>query len=233
MSDISSSANILSNLGLQATPATVGEFGMRLQDQKLHQLQQTIFSGDGKKAFDRERLEDAAQNFEAIFFQQMLDAMDKTIDREDSFLSNSEGEETFRGMMYEEIAKSMAHRPGGSGLGLADQIYRQSLQILNAEEAKTEAAKVESKQEPKAAISLTNRGGTEQSQQQQAPVSALQAADGQWIPLEGVRRAYPITPLKEIRANGGSVGRTSGITETRGTTGTTAPQSPSNGLGGV
>ncbi len=77
------------------------------------------------KDVDRKKLKESAQQFEAIFFKQLVDQMDKTVERND-FLSGGQGEEMFRSMMYDEISKKMATRPGGSGLGLAELIYKQT-----------------------------------------------------------------------------------------------------------
>ncbi len=65
-----------------------------------------------------------AKDFEGIFVKQLLAEMDKTIDRAGLF-DGGTGEETFRGMLYDKMAESIATRPGGSGLGLAEAIYRQ------------------------------------------------------------------------------------------------------------
>jgi flagellar protein FlgJ len=89
------------------------------QASKMNALQKQIGAHDEKK------LKQAAQDFEAIFVHQMLDAMDKTVDREGSILSGGSSEQYFRGMLNEEIAKSMTNRLGGSGFGLAESIYRQ------------------------------------------------------------------------------------------------------------
>ena len=89
------------------------------QASKLNGLQAQAGSHDEKK------LKQAAKDFEAIFVQQMLEAMDKTVDRENSILSGGNSEQYFRSMLNEEIAKSMTNRLGGSGFGLAESIYRQ------------------------------------------------------------------------------------------------------------
>ncbi len=74
---------------------------------------------------DRQRLKKAAQEFEGVFVQQLLEAMDKTVDRTDSMLSNSSAEEYFRSMLNESVAKEMTSGPAGSGFGLAESVYRQ------------------------------------------------------------------------------------------------------------
>ncbi len=74
---------------------------------------------------DQKKLKKAAQEFESIFSQQLFDAMDKTVDREDSLMGGGSAEDYWRSMMNEEVSKSMSSAPGGSGLGLAENIYRQ------------------------------------------------------------------------------------------------------------
>lgn len=91
---------------------------------------------------DQKKLRNAAQEFESIFVQQMLEAMDKTIDRENSVLSGGSSEQYFRSMLNQEIAKSMSTRQGGSGFGLAESIYRQMAENMKqgAAETNTSAA---------------------------------------------------------------------------------------------
>ncbi len=71
------------------------------------------------------KLKKAAQQLEGVFFQQLLEAMDKTVDREGSIMGGGEGEKTFREMMNQNIAESISTAPGGSGFGLGEQIYQQ------------------------------------------------------------------------------------------------------------
>ncbi len=85
------------------------------------------------ETFEQKKMTESSQEFEAIFFQQMLDEMDKTVDRSDSLFGNSEGEKVFREMMNKEIAMSVSTAPGGSGLGLAETIYRQMAITKEAE----------------------------------------------------------------------------------------------------
>ncbi len=85
-----------------------------------------------KNRENREDLMKTARQFEGVFVKQLLDQMDKTIDRSD-FMGGGSAEETFRGMMYERIAENIASRPGGSGFGIAEAIYRQMEQQLPKE----------------------------------------------------------------------------------------------------
>lgn len=110
--------NPISN-GIQ-TNLTAGQ--AQAETSKLAQLQKQYLNPTGA---DAKKLKKAAQEFEAIFVQQMLEQMDKTVDRQDSFLSGGNTEDYWRSMLNEQISKSMSERAGGSGFGLAESIYRQ------------------------------------------------------------------------------------------------------------
>lgn len=84
----------------------------------------TPLTGDALVKKHKE-LKQAAQQLEGVFLNQLLTAMDKTVDRKDSFLSGGPGEDMFREMMYQHISEDIATHPHGSGLGLAESIYRQ------------------------------------------------------------------------------------------------------------
>lgn len=78
----------------------------------------------GQNHENKEELMKTARQFEGIFINQLLTEMDKTVERSDMF-SGGPGEDTFRGMLYEKIAESISTRPGGSGFGMAEAVYRQ------------------------------------------------------------------------------------------------------------
>ena len=80
------------------------------------------------KTNEEKDLKKAAQSFEGIFVKMLLDAMDKTVDNKDSMFSGGEGEETFKGMLNDERAKSISK---GSGIGLAKIIYEQLAQKVD------------------------------------------------------------------------------------------------------
>ncbi len=67
------------------------------------------------------KLYQAAQDFEAIFVKQMLNAMRKTVDKS-GFVEGGMAEEIFEDMLYDEYAKKMTRV---AGFGLAEQIYLQ------------------------------------------------------------------------------------------------------------
>ncbi|HEY9746829.1 MAG TPA: rod-binding protein [Oculatellaceae cyanobacterium] len=101
----------------------------RLQQQYLHPT-----SSDAKK------LKKAAQEFEAVFVHQMLEAMDKTIDRENSILSGGSSEQYWRSMLNEEIAKSMCVGETGRGFGLAEAIYKQLAKQVASDDSSANGA---------------------------------------------------------------------------------------------
>lgn len=70
-----------------------------------------------------DKLKEASQNFEAIFVNQLLQEMDKTIERSE-LMHGGQGEEVFRGLFYQEISKNIASNPNSS-LGLGKQVYDQ------------------------------------------------------------------------------------------------------------
>lgn len=88
-----------------------------------------LLSGDALVRKHAE-LKKASQQMEGIFVQQMIEAMDKTVDREDSIMGGGEGEEMFREMMNQNIAEQISTSPGGSGFGIADVMYRQLAEKL-------------------------------------------------------------------------------------------------------
>jgi Rod binding domain-containing protein len=109
---------------------------LQLKNQFLQaesQLNRLKSSYDKPSDGEHQKLKKAAQEFEGVFIKQLLDVMDKTVERS-GLLDGGSAEETFRGMLNDEIAKSISTRPGGSGFGLAEVIYRQMDQAMKAEQ---------------------------------------------------------------------------------------------------
>lgn len=75
-----------------------------------------------KVSKDDKNLRQATEEFEAIFIKMLLDAQDKTIDREGSLFYGGNSEDIFRGMLNEERSKSMAK---SGEFGLAKLMYDQ------------------------------------------------------------------------------------------------------------
>lgn len=97
---------------------------------RLSQLEAQYQNPESK---DQKKLKQAAQEFEAIFVKQMLDAMEKTVDRSNSILSGGSAEEYFRSMLNDHVARNISTGPGGSGFGLAEAIYRDMSGLLGKE----------------------------------------------------------------------------------------------------
>ena len=67
----------------------------------------------------------AAKEFESVFIATMLNSMSSGIEADAPF-GGGAGEETWRGMMNEEIAKSVA---AAGGVGISDAIYRELIAL--------------------------------------------------------------------------------------------------------
>ena len=65
----------------------------------------------------------AAKEFETYFIQMMFRAMRDTVDSSNSLIPRSHTEEVFQDMLDEKSARAAVE--GGSGVGLAQQIFRQ------------------------------------------------------------------------------------------------------------
>ncbi len=81
-------------------------------------------TGGVNKALARE----TAEQFEAVFLSQMLAPMFETIPT-DSFMGGGHAEKVYRGMMVEEMGKSIAKQ---GGVGIADTVYREILKLQEA-----------------------------------------------------------------------------------------------------
>lgn len=66
----------------------------------------------------------AAQDFEAMALGQLLEPMFQTVPQAANGFGGGTGEETWRPMLTQELAKQIAQ---GGGLGLAEPVYRQML----------------------------------------------------------------------------------------------------------
>lgn len=74
--------------------------------------------GEAAKSGDAKRVEQAAQDFEAVFIGEMLKPMFEMIEVNDTF-GGGKGEEVFRDFMVQEYGKMIAKQ---GGIGLADQV---------------------------------------------------------------------------------------------------------------
>jgi len=70
----------------------------------------------------------AAQEFEAVFINELLTHMDQGLSTEAPF-SGGQSEGIYRGLLDEAIGKEIAKR---GGIGIADNIYREMLKMQEA-----------------------------------------------------------------------------------------------------
>lgn len=76
-----------------------------------------------QKSAKSQKADQAAQDFEAVMISEMLKPMFETIEVDDTF-GGGKGEEVFRGMLVQEMGKSIAKQ---GGLGLADTVRAELL----------------------------------------------------------------------------------------------------------
>ena len=72
-----------------------------------------------RKKHDMQRIEEAAQDFEAVFFSEMMKPMFENLKTADGFTGGGKGEEVFQGLMIQEYGKMMAET---NSIGIADQV---------------------------------------------------------------------------------------------------------------
>lgn len=85
----------------------------------------TQTSNATSKSQDQEKIKELAQEFEAIFIQQMYKEMRKTIDN-DGLVPRTSSEEMFIDMQDLEAARDTARQ---GGIGLAEMMLKQLQQI--------------------------------------------------------------------------------------------------------
>ena len=88
----------------------------------------------------RTALREASKEFEAIFIQQMIAAMRKTVG-DGGLVKKSNGEQVFEGMLDEEWSKTLASKGGPNSL--SETIYRQLSRSMGLEEENAAPARNE------------------------------------------------------------------------------------------
>jgi len=68
----------------------------------------------------------SAQDFEAMVLGEMLQPMFKTVDTSKGLFGGGQGEATWKPMLVEEMAKSIAKQ---GGLGIADAVMKEMLRM--------------------------------------------------------------------------------------------------------
>lgn len=82
----------------------------------------------GTRSSDNDALRKTAEDFESVFLSQMLQPMFDTIPT-DSFMGGGHAETIYRGMMVQEMGKSISK---SGGIGIADTVYRELLKLQEA-----------------------------------------------------------------------------------------------------
>jgi len=86
---------------------------------------QSGLNADQFRDMDKSAARKAAEQFEAVFLSQMLAPMFETVPT-DSFMGGGQAESVYRGMMVEEMGKSLAKQ---GGIGIADSVFREILKL--------------------------------------------------------------------------------------------------------
>lgn len=85
-----------------------------------------------------EKTRRAAQDFEAMALNQLLAPMFETVDTSRGPFGGGEGEQAWKPMMVQEMAKAVAR---AGGLGLAKPVMEQMLRMQEAQRAQTGGAR--------------------------------------------------------------------------------------------
>mgnify|MGYP001383011908 CR=1 FL=1 len=96
-----------------------------------HNIHALSSKANGSLDDKRAALRDASREFEAVFMNQMVSAMRKTVG-EGGILNKSNGESIFEGMLDEEWAKKMASKTGPNSL--SEILYKQLSHRMGLEE---------------------------------------------------------------------------------------------------
>ena len=80
---------------------------------------------------DAQKINETAQEFEAVFLSEMLKPMFQGIET-DGMFGGGKGEEVFRSFMLQEYGKIMSQT---GGIGLADHVHDQIIQLQAAQDS--------------------------------------------------------------------------------------------------
>lgn len=86
-------------------------------------LQTTQAIAIDKEKIKAARADKAAQDFEAVYISEMLKPMLETVEVDENF-GGGKGEEVFRGLLIQELGKSVAKQ---GGFGLAEHVRAELL----------------------------------------------------------------------------------------------------------
>ena len=85
----------------------------------------------GDRKLDRDKLKKSCADFEAVFIQQLLKSMRRTVMRSD-FIGNGAGKDIYESLFDQELSQSLSKR---EGLGLGKMIYNRMIQQEERREA--------------------------------------------------------------------------------------------------
>lgn len=77
------------------------------------------------------RADKAAQDFEAVYISEMLKPMIETVEVDENF-GGGKGEEVFRGLLIQELGKSISKQ---GGVGLAEHVRAELLKLQEGSKA--------------------------------------------------------------------------------------------------
>jgi Rod binding domain-containing protein len=97
-----------------------------------HQHAQKIEQMKGEKTIkNMAQIEEAAQEFEAVFLSEMLKPMFAEVNKADPLFGGGHGEEVFNGFMVQEYGKIMAQK---GGIGIAEHVKAELIRIQEAKQ---------------------------------------------------------------------------------------------------
>lgn len=129
-----------------------------------------------------------AQQFEAMFLQEMMRTMRQATIKSD--LLESSAMETYEGLFDKEVAMQMAKR---GGMGLAEVMVKQMKRHVEGAEASAAAAAASTANSPTAATPVSTQDALRQRELAASPASAASAA----FPLQRPARAHELNPATE------------------------------------
>ena len=109
----------MTDMGMTSSTASLDTANLLAVKGKLAATLDTV------KSKNAARTNQAAQDFEAVYISEMLKPMFETVEVDDIF-GGGKGEEVFRGMLVQEMGKSIAKQ---GGFGLADHVKAELLKI--------------------------------------------------------------------------------------------------------
>ncbi len=100
---------------------------MKLEPLQLNSalLAQPTIPQSPPKGMDMERINETAQDFEAMFLSEMMKPMFEAVKVDETF-GGGKGEEMFRGFIRDEYAKTMT---SVQSIGIADQVKEQLIEM--------------------------------------------------------------------------------------------------------